>query len=126
MSVIDRWQYLIVLALCVLITLPLELGPSRLGLGARVWRRPRRLGRALAPVWLVFVAWDVWATAHGTWSFATRYTVGIRLPGDLAIEELLFFIVVPVCGLLTLETVRRLLPRRSAPRPAVADERPVD
>lgn len=107
---LDRWHYLIVLGLCVLITLPLEAGPARFGLGVRVWRRPRRLVRALAPVWLVFVVWDIWATAHGTWSFASRYTIGLRLPGDLAVEELLFFVVVPVCGLLTLETVRRLLP----------------
>ena len=107
----DRWQYIIVLGLCVLVTLPLELGPPRLGLGVRVWRQPRRLFLSIAPVWAVFVAWDIWATLEGTWSFADRYTVGVRLPGDLALEELAFFIVVPVCGLLTLETVRNMLAR---------------
>lgn len=112
MTSIDRWQYLIVLGLCVLVTLPLELGPARWRFGARVWRRPRRLAIALAPVWVAFVVWDVWATVHGTWWFSDRYTIGLRLPGDLAVEELLFFVVVPVCGLLTLETVRRMLPAR--------------
>jgi lycopene cyclase domain-containing protein len=111
LTTIDRWQYLIVLGLCVLVTLPLELGPPRLGLGVRVWRQPRRLVLSIAPVWAVFVAWDIWATLEGTWSFADRYTIGVRLPGDLALEELAFFVVVPICGLLTLETVRRMSAR---------------
>ena len=36
----ERGEYLVVMGLCLLITLPLELL-----LGARVWRRPRRLPR---------------------------------------------------------------------------------
>ncbi len=102
----DRLQYLAVMAACVLITLPLEFV-----FRARVWRRPRRLALALAPAFAVFVVWDVWASATDTWSFARKYTIGLRLPGGMAVEELLFFTVVPVCGLLTLETVRGLLRR---------------
>jgi lycopene cyclase domain-containing protein len=103
---VDRLQYLAVMAACVLITLPLEFV-----FRARVWRRPRRLAMALLPAFAVFVVWDLWASATGTWSFARRYTIGLRLPGGMAVEELLFFTVVPVCGLLTLETVRGLLRR---------------
>jgi lycopene cyclase domain-containing protein len=91
---------------CVLVTLPLELV-----LGARVWRQPRRLALALLPALGVFVAWDVWASSAGTWGFNRAYTVGITLPGDMAIEELVFFTVIPICGLLTLETVRGILHR---------------
>jgi lycopene beta-cyclase len=101
---VDRFQYLLLMAACVLITLPLELA-----LGARVWRRPRRLVLALLPAVLVFVAWDVWATATDTWGFDPHFTVGITLPGGMAIEELAFFTVVPICGLLTLEVVRSML-----------------
>lgn len=92
---------------CVVVTLPLELV-----LGARVYRQPRRLALALAPALLLFVAWDVWASATNTWGFDDRWTLGITLPGGMAIEELLFFTVIPVCGLLTLETVRRILRAR--------------
>jgi lycopene cyclase domain-containing protein len=106
----DRLQYLLVMAGCVAITLPLEIA------GARVWRSPRRLVFAVAPALLIFAAWDLAATARGTWEFSKRYTVGLQLPGGMAIEELLFFIVVPVCALLTLETVRRTLERRRGPR----------
>jgi lycopene cyclase domain-containing protein len=103
----DRFQYLLVLLACVVVTLPLELA-----FGARVWRRPRRLVRAVAPAFAAFVVWDLFATARGTWSFADRYTVGVVLPGGLVVEELLFFLVVPICALLTIESVRNILAGR--------------
>lgn len=117
---VDRLQYVLVLTICVAITLPLELGPRRLGLGARVWRRPRRLAISVLPVAAVFVLWDLWATRRGTWGFADRYTLGLTFPGGMAVEELGFFIVVPVCGLLTLVTVRRMLGLIAARRTGTA------
>ncbi len=102
----DRFQYLLLMGACVVVTLPLEVG-----FRARVWRRPRRLFYALVPTVLVFVVWDVVAIARGHWEFSDRYTTGWQLPGDLPVEELVFFLVVPICGLLTLETVRRILER---------------
>ena len=53
----DRWQYLIVLAACVAITLPLEM------LGAGVYRRASRAARAVLPVAAVFLLWDEFAIA---------------------------------------------------------------
>ena len=102
----DRLQYLALMIGCLVLTLPLEFV-----LGARVWRRPGRAFKAIAPAYVAFVAWDVWAAHRGIWSFADRYTLGPRLPGGLAIEELLFFFVVPMCALLTFEAVRTLLAR---------------
>ena len=40
--------------------------------------------------------------------------LGWSLPADVPIEELVFFIAIPICGLLTLEAVRRLLGTRRA------------
>ncbi|OWY60260.1 lycopene cyclase, partial [cyanobacterium TDX16] len=96
----EQYQYLLLMGACLLITLPLELV-----FGARVWRQPKRLAIALIPAFLLFVAWDLWASATGTWGFSERYTVGLRLPGDMVVEELVFFVVIPICGLLTLEAV---------------------
>jgi lycopene cyclase domain-containing protein len=104
-----RFQYLLLMGLCVLVTLPLEFV-----FDARVWRRPRRLAVALVPAFVAFVAWDLWATASGTWGFNPEYTVGVTLPGGMVIEELAFFGVIPVCALLTLESVRNLLAGRVA------------
>jgi len=95
--------YLAVLAVIVLGTLPLE--PV---LGVRVYRQWRRLLLTLAPVVAVFVAWDLYAIAAGHWDFDAAQTIGVVLPGDLPLEELLFFVVVPVASVLALEAVRRV------------------
>ena len=93
--------YVGVLALCLLGTLPLELW-----LGVRVYRRPRRLLLTLLPVLVVFVVWDLYAVHAGHWTFDPAQTLGWVLPGGLPIEEVLFFLVVPVCSLLSFEAVR--------------------
>jgi lycopene cyclase domain-containing protein len=93
------YRYAIILASCVAVTLPLEFL-----LGARVYRRPLQLLRAVAPVVLVFLAWDILATAAGHWWFSGEYTLRPRLLG-LPVEEFAFFLIVPICGLLTYEAV---------------------
>ena len=95
--------YVAVLAFCVVGTLPLELW-----LGVRVYRQWRRLLLTLLPVVAVFVVWDLYAIAAGHWSFDAEQTTGLVLPGDLPVEELLFFVVVPVCSLLSFEAVRKV------------------
>ena len=102
----DRYQYLLLMGICLVITLPLEFV-----FGARVWRRPRRLVRALAIPVVLFVVWDVIAISRGDWGFNPAYVTGWRLPLNLPVEELVFFLVIPVCSLLTLEAVRRVLGR---------------
>jgi lycopene cyclase domain-containing protein len=105
---LDRFQYLGLMALCLLVTLPLEFVFE-----ARVWRRPKRLLRALLPAFALFVVWDLWASATGTWDFDPDHTIGLTLPGGMVIEELVFFTVIPICGLLTLEAVRNVLAGRT-------------
>jgi lycopene cyclase domain-containing protein len=94
--------YLVVMAGCLVVTLPLELV-----LRARVYARWRRLGLTLLPVLAVFLTWDALAIHAHDWRY--RHLTGVRL-GNLPIEELVFFLVIPVCSLLTLEAVRRLRP----------------
>jgi lycopene beta-cyclase len=97
-----------VLAACFAITLPLEFVFS-----ARVYRRPRRVVRAMALPIVLFVTWDVIAIARGHWTFNPRYVTGWQLPADLPAEEFLFFVVIPLCALLTYESVRRVIGDRS-------------
>ena len=118
----DHLQYLGLMLACLGVTLPLELL-----IGVRVWRQPVRTAKAIAPAFVAFVAWDLWATRRGMWSFDDRYTIGVRLPGGMVVEELVFFLVVPICALLTLEAVRELAarrrPERVAPRRTTAGSR---
>ena len=99
-----RASYLVLMAACVAVTLPLELV-----LKAGVYRRPRRWLAALVPVFVVFNLWDWVAIHRGHWTYSPRYTTGINLLG-LPLEELVFFLVVPTCALLTYQAVTRLLP----------------
>lgn len=94
----DRWQYLLLLGGCLLITLPLEY------FGEGVYRQPVRLLRALAPVAVVFLAWDAIAIVLNVWHYNPRYVSGINVP-FMPLEEFLFFLVIPLCGLLTYTAV---------------------
>lgn len=104
--VIDHYQYLILMALCLLVTLPLEFV-----LGARVYRRFRSAAVALLPVVVVFTVWDIVGIRHHDWSYNAQYITGARLIFGMPIEELVFFVVVPICGLLTYEAVGHVLER---------------
>ena len=77
-----------------------------------VLRRWRRLMLTLVPVAVVFVAWDLAAIAAGHWSYDDIQLVGVWLPGGLPLEEVLFFLVVPLCSVLAFEAVRTVLARR--------------
>jgi lycopene cyclase domain-containing protein len=100
----QQLSYLAVLILCILGTLPLEFL-----LHARVYRRWQRAALAILPVAAIFVLWDYLAAMAGWWRFDDRYIVGLFV-GPLPVEELLFFLVIPVCGILTFEAVRRIRP----------------
>jgi lycopene cyclase domain-containing protein len=110
--------YAAMLACCLFGTLPLELW-----LGVRVYRQWRRLLLTLVPVVAVLVAWDLYAVSAHQWSFDPAQTLPPRLPGDLPVEELLFFVVVPVCALLAFEAVRRVRALRDRPVGAPDAER---
>ena len=101
----DHWQYLALMAACIIVTLPLEFV-----LRARVYRRPRRLLLALVPTVVIFTIWDVVGILRHHWTYSPLFTTGFRL-GVMPIEELVFFIVVPTCGLLTYEAVGDVLRR---------------
>ena len=78
---------------------------------------------AVVPAALIFTAWDVVAIRARWWHFDPRY-VSRRAVARAAcrVEELLFFLVVPVCAILTFEAVRRLRPEWLAGDERAADE----
>jgi lycopene cyclase domain-containing protein len=98
--------YLLVLLACLIGTAPLELV-----LHTRVYRRWRRLLLTLLPVFVVFTVWDVLAIRAGHWTYDPRQTTGVHV-GNVPLEELLFFLVIPTCSVLALEAVRAVHARR--------------
>jgi lycopene cyclase domain-containing protein len=100
-----RAVYVLILAGCLIGTLPLEFV-----LRTRVYARWPRLLAALLPVVIVFGLWDIAAIHAHWWRYDARYLVGVTLPGRLPLEELLFFLVIPTCAVLTLEAVRARRP----------------
>jgi len=101
-------SYLAVLAGCLIAAIWLE--PV---LKVNVLRRWRRLLLTLLPVVAVFTLWDLAAIAAGHWTFDREQMTGIVFPGGLPLDEVLFFIVVPICALLGFEAVRAVLGRRA-------------
>jgi lycopene cyclase domain-containing protein len=76
-----------------------------------VLRRWRRLLLTLLPVVLVFSLWDLAAIAAGHWHFDRAQMTGVVLPGGLPLDEVLFFVAVPVCAILGFEATRAVLRR---------------
>lgn len=76
----------------------------------RVLRDPRRLIKTIGLAAPLFVLWDAFAIAQGHWFFSREQTLGIYGPLGIPLEEYLFFIVVPIAALLTLEGVSNFLP----------------
>jgi lycopene cyclase domain-containing protein len=108
---------LVVLAACLAITAPLEM------FGPGVYRQGWRAARAVLPVALLFVVWDIIAIAADVWTYNPKYLSGIGIPGVIPLEELLFFVVIPICGLLTynaVDTILKWVRRVSAHREKVS------
>ncbi|HAM20848.1 MAG TPA: lycopene cyclase domain-containing protein [Actinobacteria bacterium] len=97
----SNFGYLAVLAFCFIGTLWLEFV-----FRTRVYRRWLRLLMTLVPVVIVFSLWDLYAIASGHWTFDLTAITGVFTVGNLPLDELLFFIVIPCCAILTLEAVR--------------------
>ena len=71
-----------------------------------VLRRAKRAFLSIAPVALCFIAWDLYAIHVGHWHFDSRQILGVIFPGGIPLEEILFFVIVPLAAIMTIEAVR--------------------
>jgi lycopene cyclase domain-containing protein len=97
---LSHWSYVAMLAFCLAGTLPL-VPAFRL----RVLRQPRRLLLTIVLAGSPFLVWDLYATHADHWRFDGDQTLPWRLAG-LPLEEIAFFVVIPVVSVLTLEAVQ--------------------
>lgn len=99
----QQFTYLGVLAMCLLGT-----GLLEVFLRTRVYRRWLRLVLVLLPVVAIFTMWDVYAISHNHWTFASDYVTGVLAVANVPLEEICFFIAIPICSILTIEAVRSM------------------
>lgn len=104
-----NWSYVAILGFIVVGSFWLEFAFK-----LRVIRDPIRLLKTIALSTPLFIAWDAYAIANDHWFFSPSQTLGIYGPFGIPLEEYLFFLVVPVAGLLTLESVSKELPKLTA------------
>lgn len=80
-----------------------------------VLRRMKRVLLSLLPISLGFLIWDAYAIAQGHWYFDQKQVTGINGPLNIPIEEILFFLIIPIAVLMTLEGVARIKPEWKHP-----------
>ena len=71
-----------------------------------VLRRVKRVLFSILPVAIFFLIWDAYAIDRGHWYFDPNQILGIFGPFDIPLEEFLFFTVVPMAAIMTIEGVR--------------------
>ena len=80
----------------------------------RIWQRLNALACTLGGITVIFGLWDYAAVMRDHWYFNPEAVGPIRFM-RLPLEEILFFIVIPFCCIVTWESVlfvsKRIIPR---------------
>jgi lycopene cyclase domain-containing protein len=100
-----KWGYVVMLTFTVIGSFWLEVA-----FRVRVLKRFKRAAIAIVPIAVAFLIWDALAIAHHDWSFDPHQILGIIGPFQIPLEEYLFFLVVPLAAIMTIEAVRRVKP----------------
>jgi lycopene cyclase domain-containing protein len=100
---VSHFGYLAMLGFTVLGSFWLEIV-----LRVNVLRRIRRAMKSILPVAFIFILWDGYAISRGHWAFDAHQIMGRFGPLRIPLEEYLFFIVVPLAAIMTMEAVRRV------------------
>lgn len=93
-------SYAAMLIFCLSATIPLH-WYFRL----TVFGQPRRLALTVLLAGTPFLVWDLWVTELGHWWFDADQTLPPRILG-VPIEEVSFFVVIPIVTVLTFEAVK--------------------
>jgi lycopene cyclase domain-containing protein len=96
-----QWSYMAMLLFVVFGSWWLEWGFK-----IRVLRNPIRLITTILLVAPWFIVWDAYAISQGHWFFDRDQILGIYGPLEIPIEEYLFFILIPIAAILTMEGTR--------------------
>lgn len=98
---LSNWSYVAMLLFVVVGSWWLEFAFK-----IKVLRRPRILVTAIFPVSVFFLMWDAFAINQKHWTFDSEQILGIFGPLNIPLEEYLFFLIIPMAAVLTLEGVK--------------------
>jgi lycopene cyclase domain-containing protein len=70
----------------------------------------RRVILSVLPISSLFLIWDAYAISKGHWFFDREQILGIYGPLNIPLEEYLFFIVIPMAAIMTIEGVTTVKP----------------
>jgi len=104
-SDVQKFGYMAMLAFTVFGSFWLEIF-----LKTSVLKRWKRALISILPISFFFLVWDAYAIAQGHWFFNRDRMLGIYGPFDIPLEEFLFFIIVPMAAILTIEGVTTVKP----------------
>ena len=99
------WSYMAMLGFTVCGSFWLEIF-----LKVQVLRRVKRLVVSVLPVAMIFILWDAFAIGHKHWRFDSHQILGIFGPFDIPLEEFIFFLIIPIAAVMTIEAVRIVKP----------------
>jgi lycopene cyclase domain-containing protein len=104
-SDVQKFGYMAMLAFTVFGSFWLEIF-----LKTSVLKRWKRALISILPISFFFLVWDAYAIAQGHWFFNRDRMLGIYGPFGIPLEEFLFFIIVPMAAILTIEGVTTVKP----------------
>ncbi|MCX6451283.1 MAG: lycopene cyclase domain-containing protein [Actinobacteria bacterium] len=96
-----KWSYMAMLLFTICGSFWLEIV-----LKVGVLKRIYRVILSILPVAIPFIIWDAYAVSNKHWSFDSKQILGIYGPFKIPLEEFLFFIIVPIAAIMTIEGVR--------------------
>jgi lycopene cyclase domain-containing protein len=58
---------------------------------------------------VIYLNWDYWAIKKDNWSFDSEQILGLYLFGGIPVEEVLFFIIVPLMTVIVYVTLLKII-----------------
>lgn len=58
---------------------------------------------------VIYLNWDYWAIRKGNWDFDREQILGFYLFGNIPVEEVLFFIIVPLMTVIVYATLMKFI-----------------
>jgi lycopene cyclase domain-containing protein len=101
----SHYTYFIILAISLI-------GPLALSFDKKVafYKKWKFIFPSMLLPGIFYIIWDIYFTAIGVWSFNANYITGIKI-GNLPVEEVLFFFIVPYCCMFIYECIKCYFPK---------------